>query len=80
MKKYIQIKSENLITIKVNLKVVWLLSKIVDFSPKSGAFITTRDIIRHASEDFCKLFNRKPEDLNGLNFADILLLGLLIEF
>jgi len=54
-----------------------VLDKIIDFFPKSVAFITTQDIIEHSSEDFCKLFNRKPEDLNGLNFADILPLGLL---
>ncbi|RKY90264.1 MAG: hypothetical protein DRQ13_12855, partial [Ignavibacteriae bacterium] len=54
-----------------------VLDKIVDYFPKSVAFITTQDIIKQSSEDFCKLFNRKPEDLNGLNFADILPLGLL---
>lgn len=34
-------------------------------------------MIKHASEGFCNLFTKKPVDLNGLNFADILPLGLL---
>jgi PAS domain S-box-containing protein len=48
------------------------LYKIIDYFPKSVAFITSQGTIKHSSEEFCKLFQRKSEDLNGLNFADIL--------
>ena len=49
-----------------------VLYKIIDYFPKPVAFITSQGIIKNSSEDFCKLLNRKPEDLNGLNFVDIL--------
>lgn len=49
-----------------------VLYKIIDYFPKPVAFITSQGIITHSSEEFCKLLNRKPEALNGLNFADIL--------
>lgn len=48
------------------------LYKIIDYFPKPVAFITSKGIIKHSSEEFCKLFQRKSEDLNGLNFADTL--------
>ncbi|MCH8034927.1 MAG: PAS domain S-box protein [Bacteroidetes bacterium] len=57
---------------KTDEKLFGVLYKIIDYFPKPVAFITSQGIIKHSSEDFCKLFDRKPEDLNGLNFVDIL--------
>ena len=46
--------------------------KIIDNFPKPVAFITSKGIIKHTSSYFSKLFNRKQNELNGLNFVDIL--------
>jgi PAS domain S-box-containing protein len=48
------------------------LLTIIGHFPKPVAFITSQSIIKHASEEFCKLFEKKTGDLDGLNFADIL--------
>jgi PAS domain S-box-containing protein len=64
--------SENHMEQRADEKLFGVLYKIIDYFPKSVAFITSQGIITHSSEDFCKLLNRKPEDVNGLNFADIL--------
>ncbi len=64
--------SESNIEQRTDENLFGVLYKIIDYFPKPVAFITSQGIITHSSEDFCKLFNRKPEDLNGLNFADIL--------
>lgn len=48
------------------------LYKIIDDFPKPVAFITSKGTIKHSSAGFSKLFNRKSEELNGLNFANII--------
>lgn len=48
------------------------LYKIIDDFPKPVAFITSKGTIKHSSTGFCKLFNKKQEELNGLNFANII--------
>lgn len=45
---------------------------IIRHFPKPVAFITPKGNVKHCSEDFCKLFQRKIEDLDGLNFAEFL--------
>lgn len=49
-----------------------VLYKIIDYFPKPVAFITSDGIIKHASEEFCKLFERKSHEFDGVNFVDIL--------
>ena len=70
--------SENYMEQRTDENLFSVLYKIIDYFPKSVAFITSQGIITHSSEEFCKLLNRKPEALNGLNFADILT-GSLLE-
>ena len=48
------------------------LYKIIDDFPKPVAFITSKGAIKHSSAGFSKLFNKKPKELNGLNFANII--------
>src|SRR3989304_8021588 len=40
-----------------------VLYKIIDYFPKPVAFITSEGTIKHSSEEFCKLFDRKSGDL-----------------
>jgi PAS domain S-box-containing protein len=48
------------------------LFRIIDYFPKPVAFITSNGIFMHSSEDFCKIFRFKPDELRGLKFADVL--------
>jgi PAS domain S-box-containing protein len=48
------------------------LYSILRFFPKPIAFITTEGTITQTSGEFCKLLERKSDELDGLNFADLL--------
>ena len=71
-------QSERNIEQRTDEKLFGVLYKIIDYFPKPVAFITSQGIITHSSEEFCRLLNRKPEGLNGLNFVDVLP-GSLVE-
>jgi len=49
-----------------------ILYKIIDYFPKPVAFITSDGTIQHSSSEFSKLLNRNVNEVNGLNFVNIL--------
>ncbi|UCH64503.1 MAG: PAS domain S-box protein [Ignavibacterium sp.] len=48
------------------------LYSVLRFFPKPIAFITSEGTIKQTSGEFCKLLERKSDELDGLNFAEIL--------
>jgi PAS domain S-box-containing protein len=54
------------------------LYEVLRFFPKPIAFITSKGAITQTSGEFCKLLDRKSDELDGLNFAEILS-GSLVE-
>ena len=48
------------------------LYNIIRFFPKPIAFITSEGRVKQTSTEFCKLLERKSDELDGLNFAEIL--------
>jgi len=53
-----------------------VLGEIIDYFPKSAAFVNKYGVFKQTSKDFCKLFEQKFNELRNLNFSDVFALDL----
>jgi len=69
-------KKEQIPGQSANQELPAVLGEIIDYFPKSAAFVNKYGVFKQTSKDFCKLFAQKFNELRNLNFSDVFALDL----
>jgi PAS domain S-box-containing protein len=69
-------KKEQIPTKPAKQEIPAALAEIINYFPKSAAFVNKYGVFKQTSKDFCKLFARKFNELRNLSFSDVFALDL----
>ncbi len=69
-------KKEQIPTQPAKQEIPAALAEIINYFPKSAAFVNKYGVFKQTSKDFCKLFARKFNELRNLSFSDVFALDL----